>query len=119
MVAENSRDPKPDLRRLYSFGIGSNVPPGYSTDDPEYVAKFDNDEQALKYADKEGFNSVERLVLLLHYPITEEQGKKITENFNKYKNPANEVFDKLNQSLNMEQRELLYKLCCYILDGVM
>lgn len=119
MVIENSGDPKPDLRRIYSFGIESNVPEGYSTEDPQYVARLENDDQAVRYADKEGFKSVERLVLLLHYPISEEQGKKIAENLNKYKTPANEVFDKLNRSLNMDQRELLFDLCCYVLDGVM
>lgn len=118
MVEEHPGD-GPDLRNIYSFGVGSDTPDlGYSEGDPEYVAKFATDTQALEYAKKEGFDSVSRLIMVLHYPVKKEQGEQIVENLNKYNKPANKLFDELNQSLNPQQREIMYKLICHIFDKI-
>lgn len=118
MVAKSSDD-TPDLRNIYSFGVGDNRQPlGYSEEDPQFVGRFETDQQAAAYAEKEGFDSVSRLLIVLHYPITKEQGVQIAANLNKYNKESNALFDKLNKTCTPEQLEILCKLICYMFDKV-
>lgn len=112
MVAKSEED-GPILKYKYAFYTEES-----DSTDASFIGYFESDQHALKYAEAEGFDSFRRILLIMDYPLTEEQGVQIANNLNKFQAETNNLMKDLNESFTPQQLETFYKLLCYTFHKV-